>query len=135
MKRVFPDSHFFIALLNRKDAAHIRAMQAGADQTLRLVTTRWVLAEVADAMSSVEHRPNAVQFLRLATANPWLKILDGSDELFEEGFELYANRLDKNWSLTDCISFAVMKREDLVDALTGDHHFFQAGFTALLVDK
>ena len=46
--------------------------------------------------------------------------------------ELFHARLDKEWSLTDCISFVVMQREGITDALTGDHHFEQAGFTALL---
>ena len=41
-------------------------------------------------------------------------------------------RQDKRWSFTDCISFAVMKQMKIADALTGDHHFEQAGFRALL---
>jgi predicted nucleic acid-binding protein len=46
--------------------------------------------------------------------------------------ELYAERPDKDWSLTDCISFVVMRHQGVTQALTGDHHFEQAGFTALL---
>jgi len=46
--------------------------------------------------------------------------------------ELYAERPDKGWSLTDCISFVVMRQQGITQALTGDHHFEQAGFTALL---
>lgn len=49
-----------------------------------------------------------------------------------DGIRLYEQRRDKQWSLTDCISFVVMKREGLTEALTGDHHFEQAGFVALL---
>lgn len=53
-------------------------------------------------------------------------------EIFERGVELYHSRLDKQWSLTDCISFVVMSEEGIAEALTGDHHFEQAGFVALL---
>jgi len=53
-------------------------------------------------------------------------------ELHREGIQLYASREDKEWSLTDCISFFVMQREAITEALTGDHHFEQAGFVALL---
>jgi predicted nucleic acid-binding protein len=53
-------------------------------------------------------------------------------QLHEEGIRLYASRADKEWSLTDCISFVVMQREAVTEALTGDHHFEQAGFVALL---
>jgi predicted nucleic acid-binding protein len=52
--------------------------------------------------------------------------------LFETGVSLYASRTDKEWSLTDCISFTVMSQYGIRDALTGDRHFEQAGFRALL---
>ena len=55
-----------------------------------------------------------------------------TDAVFEAGLELYLNRPDKDWSLTDCISFVVMEQEGLTEALTGDLHFEQAGFVALL---
>jgi predicted nucleic acid-binding protein len=45
---------------------------------------------------------------------------------------LYEERPDKRWTLTDCTSFVVMEEENLAEALTGDRHFQQAGFTALL---
>ncbi|MGO9596821.1 MAG: type II toxin-antitoxin system VapC family toxin [Isosphaeraceae bacterium] len=60
------------------------------------------------------------------------QIVATTDELFEKGVALYDERRDKQWSLTDCISFVVMKDHSLQDALTGDHHYEQAGFTALL---
>jgi predicted nucleic acid-binding protein len=59
-------------------------------------------------------------------------IVPTTDEVFEAGLKLYLNRSDKYWSLTDCISFEVMEREGLTEALTGDHHFEQAGFIALM---
>jgi predicted nucleic acid-binding protein len=44
----------------------------------------------------------------------------------------YAKRLDKDWSLTDCMSFVTMQECGISDALTADHDFEQAGFIALL---
>jgi uncharacterized protein len=132
VKRVFADSHFFIALLNARDEAHGRASQVETGPSLHLVTTRWVLAEVADAMAAPVYRTQAATFLKLAKANPWLRILDASDALFEQGSNLYSTRPDKHWSLTDCISFVAMANEGLTEALTGDRHFEQAGFKALL---
>jgi hypothetical protein len=52
--------------------------------------------------------------------------------LFEAGTDLYSRRSDKEWSLTDCISFVVMQEQGIGEALTGDRHFEQAGFRALL---
>jgi predicted nucleic acid-binding protein len=51
---------------------------------------------------------------------------------FDLGLSLFSRRTDKEWSLTDCISFAVMQQRNITDALTTDHHFKQAGYTALL---
>lgn len=51
--------------------------------------------------------------------------------VYQAGFDLFAARPDKAWSLTDCISFGVMRERGLSDALTADHHFEQAGFRAV----
>lgn len=64
--------------------------------------------------------------------NAKVTIIPASQELFDRGVEFFRERPDKEWTLTDCISFVVMADEELTDALTGDHHFEQAGFKALL---
>jgi len=60
-------------------------------------------------------------------------IVEATEALYRRGLALYDARPDKEWSLTDCISFEVMTEEGLEAALTGDRHFEQAGFKALLV--
>ena len=62
-----------------------------------------------------------------------VEIVPLSQELLQRGLALFAKRDDKDWSLTDCISFVVMQDWDIHAALTGDRHFQQAGFNALLV--
>jgi len=61
-----------------------------------------------------------------------VRIVRSGPQLFQRGLKLYDERPDKEWSLTDCISFVVMKDEGISDALTGDQHFEQAGFIPLL---
>ena len=63
---------------------------------------------------------------------PDMTIIPADRTTLQQGFDLYQQRPDKEWSLTDCISFVIMKREGITEALTGDHHFEQAGFIALL---
>jgi predicted nucleic acid-binding protein len=96
-----------------------------------MVTTRWVLAEVANALADVAFRATVARFLERLESDPRVKIVPSSDELYRRGLALYTSRLDKTWSLTDCISFVVMADEGLRKALTGDRHFAQAGFVAL----
>jgi predicted nucleic acid-binding protein len=99
----------------------------------RRVTTTWVLTEVADAMAQPANRVVFLRFLATLERNPAVEIVPASEALYRRGLELYRDRPDKDWSLTDCVSFVVMPEQGLAEALTGDHHFKQAGFVALLV--
>jgi predicted nucleic acid-binding protein len=58
-----------------------------------------------------------------------------SDDLWDRAFRLYRERIDKEWGLTDCLSFVVMKVRSISDALTADEHFRQAGFRPLLLES
>jgi hypothetical protein len=98
-----------------------------------MVTTEWVLTEVADALSHPRHRDAVSDFFRLLRDDPAVAIVPASADLFAQGMHLFERRRDKHWPLTDCISFVVMEDEGIGEALTGDRHFEQAGFKALLV--
>jgi predicted nucleic acid-binding protein len=132
MTTVFVDTFYFLALVNPRDQAHARALAFTAAFQGQMLTTVWVLAEFGDAMSDPRNRLEFIATLNDIRANPQMTIVPPDQALFDEGVQFYANRLDKEWSLTDCISFVVMQREGITDALTGDHHFEQAGFVALL---
>ena len=133
MSTVFADSFFFFALGNRHDPAYGKAVAFSQTYTGRLLTTGFVLTELADGCASTApRRAMAVQAVRELRENPNVVIVPCSQELFYKGLELFEQRPDKEWSLTDCISFVVMKMEGIREALTGDKHFEQAGFVALL---
>jgi uncharacterized protein len=126
MKAVFTDTFYYIALLDAKDSAHERAVRATRELDSATVTTAWVLLELANALSASRHRTVFARFLDLLRANPNVIIYEAEKELFDRGVEIYRDREDQQWSLTDCISF-VVQREDLREALTGDRNFEQAG--------
>jgi hypothetical protein len=128
---VFADAFYFIALLNPYDRHHAAAVAAATGLTVPLVTTHWVLVELADALGVPKTRARVVEFLRGLDAEPDIEVIPPSRALYERGLDLYARRPDKAWSLTDCLSFVVMTDRGLTEALTGDHHFEQAGFQAL----
>ncbi len=132
MNAVFADSFYFVALLSEDDSAHEQADAASRDFEGRLVTTAWVLTEVANSLSPRPRRGRFLALLDRLRRNPRVVILPPTEEMFERGVELYAERPDKDWSFTDCISFVVMRDMSITEALTGDRHFEQAGFKALL---
>ena len=132
MKPVFADTFFFLALARERDRAHARAVDYSQSQHGLVVTTAWVLTEVANSLSRRSKRSRFSTLLDGLRRNPRVTIVPPTQELFDKGVELYAERSDKDWSLTDCVSFVVMRKLGLTEALTGDRHFEQAGFKALL---
>ncbi len=132
MKTVFADAFYFLALLSDRDDAHVQAVEIAQSRRENVVTTTSVLTEVADALATAASRTLFPVLLHRVRNNPRTTIIPPSQELFDKGAELYAGREDKDWSLTDCISFVVMDEMEIQEALTGDRHFEQAGFTAML---
>lgn len=128
----FADSFYLLALFNPRDADHDLAVAASQTISGAVVTTDWVLTEVADALSDPVNRVACGEFLDDLWRSPRVQIEAASRKLFNAGWALFRQRPDKDWSLTDCISFVVMQEHGIADALTGDRHFEQAGFRALL---
>jgi hypothetical protein len=121
VSKVFADTFYFLALLNKNDAAHAKAVRFST-RLERLLTTEWVLTELADGLSSSRHRDVFLRTRQALLADAAVQVVPLDMQLQEEGVRLYASRPDKEWSLTDCISFVVMRREAVAEALTGDHH-------------
>lgn len=128
---VFMDTYGLIAWINKRDAAHEAVKSYLNAYSGSIVTTEWVLLEFADAFSPSSSKPFAVEAIKRIHRLPMFAVVGFDPAVYQAGFELYEGRSDKDWSLTDCISFAVMIEGGLSDALTADHHFEQAGFHAV----
>ncbi|MGI9174823.1 MAG: type II toxin-antitoxin system VapC family toxin [Rhodothermales bacterium] len=136
MRRVFADTFYWVALINPRDSAH--AQVAGftlSTQPAVVVTTEEVLTEVLNFFAEYEGgaRGRAAQVIELILERPDVRVLPQSTSSFRDGLDLYAARLDKGYSLTNCIPMAAMRREGLREVLTEDYHFTQEGFTALFL--
>ncbi|HEY5869840.1 MAG TPA: PIN domain-containing protein [Candidatus Tectomicrobia bacterium] len=135
---VFLDTAYVNALVNVRDQWHNAAVQWEerlAVERRRLVTTECVLVEIADGLAAVRFRAQAVQVITTLQASSFVDIIPASSQLFRTALELYRRRADKDWGLTDCVSFVVMSEQSLSEALTTDDHFRQAGFRALLLES
>ena len=102
---VFADAFALIAWLNPRDNAHALVAAYLDDFTGQLLTTEWVLMEVADACRRRRRRA-AAAFLQAVRADPLFEVVGYDPAVYQAGFDLFASRPDKAWSLTDCISFA-----------------------------
>jgi len=130
---VFADTFYWIALINlgdkyAQDVLRFDDLLSGGN----VYTTEEVLVEVLTFFAADTWlRIRAVETVREILSDPAVHIIPQSHESFLSGFDLYAARPDKGYSLTDCISMQTMRREGLTQVLTNDRHFEQEGFRAL----
>jgi uncharacterized protein len=135
MRAVFADTGYWIAVINPRDQLHKRAMAVSQDLgRCIIVTSEMVLVEVLNTFSSwgPHLRDTAVRTIQEITSDPSNEVEPQTRQLFRDALSLYQSRADKEWSLTDCASFVIMKRRRIDEALTYDHNFTQAGYIALL---
>jgi predicted nucleic acid-binding protein len=132
MKPVFADTSFYVAVLNPRDVAHAKALHVGQRVERPVLLSDFILLELGNALSGVGHRTLFCRLVAHLRSHPNVRIIPASRELLDRGPDLFSRRADKEWSLTDCTSFVVMREEGWTDALTTDHHFEQAGFRILL---
>ncbi len=131
---IFLDTAFVLALLNRRDQHHTKAKSLSG--RLRAASEIWmteaVLTEIGNGLSAI-NRKGAADFIESCYKMPKMKVVTVDSILFKKALNLYQSRNDKNWGLTDCISFVVMREHGLYLAMTTDEHFRQAGFNPLMV--
>lgn len=132
MSGVLVDTSFFAALINPRDALHQRAIELSQQPWDQRVTTEFILLELSNFLAKSSARSLLAELVQRLRADPATTIVNCTSDRFELGLSLYISRTDKQWSLTDCISFQVMNEQGLSDALTYDRHFEQAGFRALM---
>jgi predicted nucleic acid-binding protein len=134
--RIYLDTAFVQALLNRRDQYHPLALALlprvrSADEVW---TTEAVLVEIGNAMSGTD-RAAAASFISQCYQTANMRVVSVDSTLLFRALDLYRSHADKLWGLTDCISFIVMREQGLTEAATADSHFVQAGFHALLRDS
>jgi len=129
---ILVDTGFLVAMALRSDALHARAMAWGRHLSDALLVTEHVLIETINSLSRARDRSRSVIIQDWVLGGHGFEFLPASEAQFRAGVALYRARMDKEWSMTDCISFEIMRERGLCRALAYDAHFEQAGFEALL---
>jgi predicted nucleic acid-binding protein len=132
MNAVFVDTFFWIARINPRDQWHQKATEFSSSlKNTLLITSEEVLIELLNYFSGYgpEMRQAAAIIVRhiIDDANIWVTTSD-----FREGLAFFESRLDKGYSMTDCLSMGIMRRYKVAEVLSHDHHFAQEGFITLL---
>ena len=140
-ERLFLDTSFIAALINRRDQYHdkAKALFPRVEKARGVLSTEAILIEVGNLLSRSD-RNVADEFLQCCLAKRGatlanLTIIPVDTALLSRGLELYRSTPDKQWALTDCISFVVMRENRLTDAVTSDRHFTQAWFPAMMLEE
>lgn len=141
MNEVFADTSGWASFFLEDDLHHEKTFSLMAQwkqQNRHIVTTNYVLSELIVLLGSRGKRRsnvlnyNVLNYIETIRSDDWVEIVHVDETLDKKAWEFLRNRLDKQWSLVDAVSFIVMQERDMTDALTADHHFEQAGFVPLL---
>lgn len=134
MRTIFVDTFYWVALINPQDTWYQPVISISASlRDAQLITTEEILTEVLTfyAESGSRMRQRVISLIDSIVNNRQIQVIYQSHESFSAGLLLYRSRLDKGYSLTDCISMNTMRELELTEILTHDHHFTQEGFIIL----
>ncbi len=132
---VFVDSFAWIAVINKSDNYHrisLKTLEEFLNKHVNLITTNYAIVETINALSKVEFRKAVVEFINKLERSPSVEIVKITDEIYNNAWALYQQRMDKNWGITDCTSFEVMRMFNIRKAFTNDKHFEQAGYSVVV---
>jgi predicted nucleic acid-binding protein len=132
---IFVDTAGFLALWDAADEHHNRALHLQSNlarRKRRFLTTDYIVDETVTLLLARHSHAAAADFLQTVTSTQWLHLEWVDSERFHAAADLFARHDDKEWSFTDCVSFALMHELGIQDSFTTDHHFRQAGFNPLL---
>lgn len=128
------DTSFVAALVNKRDENHQKAVELSFNFNRKpMIITDAILLEIGNGLSR-NFKKESVAAIEGFFESREVEVVRLDESLFDKAFELYKTHADKTWGLVDCVSFIVMKENGITDALTGDKHFAQAGFRALMLD-
>ena len=133
--KVFIDTSGWLALVNKKDEYHKKAKNVKNEineKNFEIYTSNFVIVEIANGLSKIKFKYLAVNLVEKIRGSEDINNITVNNNIFEESWDLFKDYDDKEWGLTDCTSFIIMKDHNIQKTLSNDHHFEQKGFINLL---
>ena len=137
MKKLFIDTGAWIALNNKKDKYYIDAVKANKnflDKGYFYISSDYVLDETYTLLRYDVGHKRAVEFggeIKSLQEMGKIRIVHINQDILDKAWEIFEKYSDKDFSFTDCTSFAVMEMLGINEAFSFDRHFEQYGFTRL----
>jgi uncharacterized protein len=135
MNPVFLDTSGLTAVGNVDDQWHSVAERRWRElvaSSAPIITTSLVMIELGDGLSKINRRPFAWQMRDRLLNSTRVEIIQTTSHHESRAWTLFRQTSDKEWGMTDCVSFVVAQDRLVQDVLSTDHHFEQAGFRLLL---
>jgi uncharacterized protein len=137
MSDIFVDTSGWAELIDpnlRHHALAAKIYRQARQQGRKLITSNYIITELVALLTSPLRIPRSqtIEFINSLKKSPCVEVVHIDITLDNQTWQLVTQREDKNWSLVDCSSFVIMRQRHIMEALTTDHHFEQAGFIRLL---
>jgi len=131
MRQIFVDSSGWIALYYRRDENHSRAATAlGSlrEAAVQFVTSDYIIDEALTHIRAWSGHPQAVKFGTVVRGHPLIEWVEVEARIWAAAWDIFVRYDDKEFSFTDCTSFAIMRDRTIREAFTFDSDFAQMGF-------
>ena len=128
--KLFVDTSAFIALVDATDRNHRPARKCYLEiieSGNRLVSSNFVICETLNYLRTRISYRVSIEFRESVYKSNILEVIPISSEIEEAAYKIFKKYKDKDFSFTDCTSFALMEREKIKKVFSLDHHFVQYG--------
>jgi len=130
---VFVDTGVWYAMADKSDQYHKKAIEYIKKLVTNnnFVTTNLVIHETLMLLSRKISKTAAIKFLDMIYSQDNIEIIENEDSIEQKAYRIFKKYTDQDFSITDCLSFVVMKENRIKKAFTFDKHFKTMKFTVI----
>jgi uncharacterized protein len=129
---IFVDTGAWFALATPSDVDHERAKAFLDSFSAPLLTSDYIVDELLTLFAVRRQKPKGIEWRHEVLESAGTELVRVTEEDFKNALRLYEDFADKEWSFTDCTSYALMQRLEITQAFAFDQHFRQFGTVTVM---